>query len=97
MKKQKSNNVKLPKSIPILIGILIGGLMFGFLFYWTDVYGDVYYSGFTAGQNSTLNNATLMYQVANSINIGYVNQYNSIPIYFEGRLYQCSNITEVRQ
>jgi hypothetical protein len=84
-----------------LCWFVVGGLVVGFIWSLMPTYSQFYDSGFTAGQNSTLHNATLMYGVANEININYLNQYNAIPIYvqspFGQKIYQCSNISEVKQ
>lgn len=47
--------------------------------------------------NQTLSNNTLMTEVTNNINLYYIQRFDAIPIYYQNKLYQCNNISEVKQ
>lgn len=51
--------------------------------------------GYAQGINDTLNNNTLMIEVANNVNLYQIRQYGSPIVYVNGRYYAFRNATEV--
>lgn len=64
--------------------------------YQNLTYLQIFDSGYKSGADATLLNETLMAKVTNDFNLIYLDKYEAIPIFYNGRMYQCSNVVEVK-